>query len=829
MEPSIIDGSTRNQGSILNKIQPYLREKGRSENFIEQFREGYCSGISALWSYAKWLQTQLKTSDKPRDDYDWFKNTIDLILKWEKPDEDLSKLLGDLTEKHKESKKPYKDLMDELGELEKNQPETAKNLRKLIDDNEQIERFISYIEYFQHIYQYLPISQGSLEKSLVDSIGRTLKKEYSIAALFTLDQLKLLLKTENIIQADKLISIYSHNHATALFKHNGVYYYFDPNALHGEQKVASTDDVASLIFNANDFKPDNPSPLGLKMFTFGEISQKYPAQSTVLKDIGAISNQRIADYADRYTGLMIAAKIGCAKSAEALLRFGSEHNLKSEIGWTALMLAARYDHFDALKVLLNDPNIDPNLQDSIGLSALMLVAFMGYPDIVEELLKKINIEIDLQDQQGMNALMYAARSGKHEIFNLLLMKNANIFMRDKNNRTILMHAVKGGNPKIVGLLLTKGAYPKAQNIMGKTVLMYAAESGNLETIKLILDTEVDRNIKEKTSGSTVLHLATKMRNVGVLRLLLSSGADPSIKNNSGLTPLLLATEQGYKDIIEVFIDNETGGNFKSRDQDDYGMTALMCASKFGRLDIVELFFNKGADPNEPDKDGVTAFIYAAENGHADVIKFFLEKKYHGKAEVKYTEEDKKFLNLANLNTKDALGNTVLIYAATNGRLEDVRAILKGGANPNITNIAGKTALALAIKNKHFNIVEELLKNGADINIELVSKLTKLNDLFVNAVKSNYIATVKALLGSEKISTKNILTMFKSAIEDNNVEVAITLLPQVKAANFDEKTIADIKELEARLNKGTNNEKNVGAAMPSSSNEEEPSKPGAGVL
>ncbi|HBS52072.1 MAG TPA: hypothetical protein DEA62_03715, partial [Coxiellaceae bacterium] len=342
--------SDRDQFVLLKKIASYLQKRNRGSNdpdFIKQFEEGHCSGLSSLWLYARWLQTQPKTSDKPRDDYDWFKKTTDLIFNWEEPDKDIADQLNNLMKKHESSGKPYEEFMNrELAVLEKSNSGKAKKLKELMDAEEQIERFISHVNFFQDIVYYLPIQQGSLDKSLLDTKGRELKKEYTIASVFTLDQFKKLLKTRGIIQERKLILVSSHTHDTALFKEGENYHYFDPSSKTGEVKSTSSDKVAELIFHAN-FSDDNGHidknmsfPIGFRMFSFDEELGNYPRQEDVLNDFDLDSNTNEV-YAEVFSGLHAAAMIGCVESAKFFMeKKGANVNAVDKNGNTPLMEAA---------------------------------------------------------------------------------------------------------------------------------------------------------------------------------------------------------------------------------------------------------------------------------------------------------------------------------------------------------------------------------------------------------------------------------------------------------------------------------------------------------
>jgi hypothetical protein len=82
-----------NQDKILENLHSYLIANHRDKDFVKLLIEGYCSGISSLWVYSKWLQTQPQEVSKPdepqdipalpRHDYQWFKSTVESIVRWD--------------------------------------------------------------------------------------------------------------------------------------------------------------------------------------------------------------------------------------------------------------------------------------------------------------------------------------------------------------------------------------------------------------------------------------------------------------------------------------------------------------------------------------------------------------------------------------------------------------------------------------------------------------------------------------------------------------------------------------------------------------------------
>src|SRR5580698_1428711 len=70
---------------------------------------------------------------------------------------------------------------------------------------------------------------------------------------------------------------------------------------------------------------------------------------------------------------------------------------------------------------------------------------------------------------------------------------------------------------------------------------------------------------------------------------------------------------------------------------------------------------------------------------------------------------------ANVNATGNDGSSAIMYAAANGDLELVRALIKAGANVKLSNQLGTSALTEAAIIGSAPIIEALLKAGADPN------------------------------------------------------------------------------------------------------------------
>ena len=123
--------------------------------------------------------------------------------------------------------------------------------------------------------------------------------------------------------------------------------------------------------------------------------------------------------------------------------------------------------------------------------------------------------------------------------------------RDEGGNTDLMRAALNGQHEIVKALLLNGADVNARNHQGRSALLFAVVNHHASTVQTLLEFGADVNVQASACGCTPLLLAAGSGDVGITRALLNSGADPETICRPGRTALVVASERGYSDIVEL--------------------------------------------------------------------------------------------------------------------------------------------------------------------------------------------------------------------------------------------------------------------------------------
>jgi uncharacterized protein len=310
----------------------------------------------------------------------------------------------------------------------------------------------------------------------------------------------------------------------------------------------------------------------------------------------------------------------------------------------------------------------------------------------------------------------------------------------------LISAVKAHDVGGVEALLKKGASVNSADTDGTTPLMTAVHERDAAMIKALLNAGADVDATNRY-GATALHTAARNGDAQSATLLLGAGANPGVALPEGETALMAAARTGNVDLINAFL---AGGRGKAGDVNkadpNYkegwkGQTALMWAAAEGHAGAIAALIAGGASPNEfsaeivvPEptrrtngfvypnipRGRMTALHFAARNGHMEAVHALIAGK-------------------ADINALDADGSNALILAALNGHPDVAVALLEAGADPKVADKFGRTVLFVATDmntreaearpapvvtgdKTYVDVVKTAIAKGADVNATLKTPL-----------------------------------------------------------------------------------------------------------
>ena len=253
----------------------------------------------------------------------------------------------------------------------------------------------------------------------------------------------------------------------------------------------------------------------------------------------------------------------------------------------------------------------------------------------------------------------------------------------------------------------------------------AVKNGKFESVKLLVSSGANINRLTPTEATPIL-LAAQEGYLNILKYLHSQGGDVNKpvnnpgKSNDGRTPLQSAAIYANAACAEYLL--AAGAQVDAKDSGNH--TALMDAAWFDNFDIVKMLVENGAGIDRFNIAGNTALNYAIRMGYFDISDFLLENganidlasPNNGKTYLHFFYMQKETLKYllskgANINAKDNYGWTALHRAARYDYPDSVKILINQGAKTDLLSNSGDSALDLAIQENHTEI-QKLLESGA---------------------------------------------------------------------------------------------------------------------
>ena len=370
----------------------------------------------------------------------------------------------------------------------------------------------------------------------------------------------------------------------------------------------------------------------------------------ILLESGADVNAKTADGT---TALHLAAQYGNENTARVLLEHGA--NVHARIvpprddpvgriflgGRTPLHWAA-VEGYDAIVELLLDHNADPGAKNTTYRTPLQEAIMHGHELVARTLIKR-GAPIDDQDDEAWTPLHQSSDTlglpgdhpGRVAIAKLLLDSGAHIDAvtadtsiwgnKFHHRSTPLLLAAWRNAIENVTLLIERGADLRACKKEGEMAIHVAALEGHIVIVRMLLDADVEVDIRDRLWNETPLLKAAQRDHLPVLQLLQERGADLRARNHGGEMAIHLAALYGHVNVIRMMLDS--GVEIDIRDP-GWNETALHKAAAQDRWRATQLLLENGADPravNKLGRDVLQHTMAVKKNGNPEIMRLLKER------------------------------------------------------------------------------------------------------------------------------------------------------------------------------------------------------------
>jgi ankyrin repeat protein len=259
---------------------------------------------------------------------------------------------------------------------------------------------------------------------------------------------------------------------------------------------------------------------------------------------------------DRFgsTGLIRAVRQGHLDCVVCLLRHKADVNAVGENGTTALITCALEHHINSIYIgrALLLAGADVNYRGEGGSTALLHAADKGFADLVKLLLQH-SADPQITNTHGHTPLIRTiywnrAAWANHDSMLMLLKAGSDVNHRAEHGNTALHVATHRAFIDAIIILINHGANVNATNNEGVTPLMRAASWGFIGPIQALLYAGAEVHWVDKLGRSALFHAAA-LDHLDAVRTLLEWHAPPGTKAFNGKTPLDIAREKEFTQIV----------------------------------------------------------------------------------------------------------------------------------------------------------------------------------------------------------------------------------------------------------------------------------------
>ena len=282
----------------------------------------------------------------------------------------------------------------------------------------------------------------------------------------------------------------------------------------------------------------------------------------------------------------------------------------------------------------------------------------------------------------------AAQGDLHQLRLLLSDSSINFDTPDQEGNTPLFFAMASADIETVEFFLDRQCRLNFENTHGQSPIFEAVHTNNMQFLEYVLSLEnIDASITDE-NNNTIMHIAAI--NGLINSCICIATHKPELINHHdkyGKTPLMYAAENGYLNIVKLFLSDNTQVNSVCHD----GWSALMYATSKEALDVMAVLIAYGANLECTDHAfKQTAFLIACKQSHVQAAELLLNHK-------------------ADFNVKDYYKRTALHLAVETHNEQMVKLVLSTRVEVSALDKFGLTAREWAVVNSSPEILKRILR------------------------------------------------------------------------------------------------------------------------
>ncbi len=385
-----------------------------------------------------------------------------------------------------------------------------------------------------------------------------------------------------------------------------------------------------------------------------------------------------------------------------------------------------------------------------------------------------SIDNDIRSQNvHKNILSLAINDSQWDIVKTLLKYKANV------STDMLIQLINIKQTELVQVILSNPNYTFSDAQLEK-LLPKAVEEGQVELVSAIIE-RAHFAIDKKLDGRTLLHYACKVNpNVEMVRWLLAHGSPVDSLSAENTTPIYVAlmnlgsTSEINEDICNLLL--ERGANLNTV-IDNQSLVMRMTSTDYYLRELNWLIRNK-ADLNYKNAEGESAILMAAQKQSLECLGALIASGAH-------------------VHDKDNVNNSILHILAGEGvgrrhgpdfqnyKNRIIQTIVEKGLDANVKNGEGETAILVAARNRFYDTVIQLLISNADPNIKSKDGVSIFTLLFGDGkfMSIDALPVIQTLLNkgyspndAEKLSILTVMFDFADLAEIQKTMTAWNISP-----------------------------------------------------